>query len=32
MQLFGKDRKKKENKEEKLAIEEKYVLKDILGT
>ncbi|XP_030748715.1 calcium/calmodulin-dependent protein kinase type 1-like [Sitophilus oryzae] len=32
MPLFGKDRKKKENKEDKLAIEEKYSLKDVLGT
>ncbi|XP_048517436.1 calcium/calmodulin-dependent protein kinase type 1 [Dendroctonus ponderosae] len=32
MPLFGRDRKKKENKEDKLAIEEKYNLKDVLGT
>ncbi|CAG9759388.1 unnamed protein product [Ceutorhynchus assimilis] len=32
MPLFGKDRKKKENKEDKLAIEEKYIMKDVLGT
>ncbi|XP_060516074.1 calcium/calmodulin-dependent protein kinase type 1-like [Cylas formicarius] len=32
MPLFGKDRKSKKDKEDKLAIDEKYALKDVLGT